>query len=102
VNQPIEPATLDARYARMRARMHIIQPDGNRAHADAPQITIIDRPSFQADPEVDGTPSEPFVAVCRGHKPRGRDEDIRVGRPGLPVAFGELAGYTPAVACWIA
>ncbi len=44
-------------------RQLFIPPEGNRPHAEAPQLTIIDLPSFHADPDVDGTRSETFVIV---------------------------------------
>ena len=44
-------------------RQLFIRPEDNRPHADPPQLTIIDLPSFHADPEVDGTRSETFVIV---------------------------------------
>ncbi len=44
-------------------RQLFILPEGNRPHAEAPQLTVIDLPSFHADPDMDGTRSETFVIV---------------------------------------
>jgi len=44
-------------------RQLFIVPEDNRPHVEAPQLTIIDLPSFQANPEVDGTRSDTFILL---------------------------------------
>src|SRR5574341_136702 len=44
-------------------RQLFIRPEDNRPHTEPPQLTVIDLPSFHADPEADGTRSETFVIV---------------------------------------
>ena len=73
--------------------------DPAAAAAGAPQFTVIDAPSFQADPARHGTNSETVIAVhfgkrlvlIGGHELRRRDEEVDFHGPELPAAAAERA-----------
>jgi phosphoenolpyruvate carboxykinase (ATP) len=58
----------DHAWHNLFARNLLIRPDKRVVHSSTDTFTIIDAPRFNADPELDGTNSEVFIAINFGKK----------------------------------
>jgi phosphoenolpyruvate carboxykinase (ATP) len=65
---PIRVITTMAWHNLFARNMFIQEPDREKLAQHVPQYTVIDAPGFTADPELDGTHSEVFVALNFGRR----------------------------------
>ncbi len=65
---PVRVVTETAWHNLFARNMFVLEPDGEKLQNFRPEYTVVHMPGFRADPELDGTNSQTFIALGLGEK----------------------------------